>query len=446
MFVGVDVHTAHVYAVLVDESGLVAHVASPTGESASDAIRDALRALVAAEPAATRARSVTVCNSTPSSTLVRPERLGRCASIRLCSSDAETAPPLAGWPAELRAAVGGPSFVCRGGNVFDGRASRPLDVVALRQIAEQIRGAGIDVVAVTSVFASVNSADELEAASVLTAAAPGLRVCLSHEIGSLGLFERENATIANAALLPHFERAAEAIAGEVRTLMPHAGAYFAQNDGTAMELALARRYPILTLWSGRSAAINGAASLANLADCVVVDARRDVSYIGTAVRGYPRQGRHDVEVVGIPMSLHHPELTEVCPGAPGGFGPDDVERLDLAVRRADPRRRRPVVLVGPGSATMPTAFAATRPRHGGVAGAFGAATSPIGSEVDCILSGEAASRAAARASAETLALHKAVMAGADDRTVHVHEVEEIPLAYLPGDVVRLRIKAIGLRR
>lgn len=443
MFVGVDVHETHVSAALLDGGCVRAVVRVGASSSPSGGVFEALSRLVADDGRARDALAVTVSRSMDEASLMTPDRLARTACIRLCPSEAVTAPPMAGWPADLRAAVGDQTYLCGGGHEFDGRAARPLDEGELARIADDLAARNLGVAAVTSVFAPVNSAAELAAAAFLSDRLPGLRVCLSHEIGSLGLFERENATIMNAALLPEAERIAGVIADEVASVMARAGVYLAHNDGTVMELALARRYPVLGLWSGRASAINGAAALSGHDDAVVVDAREDATYVGRAVGGYPRQARHDVEVAGIPMSLHHPEFMPALPVRAGGGR--DIEALERAVVRADPGRRLPVVLVGSGAASIPTSFRAERVELGHVAGAVGAAQSPIGSEVDCILSGDPTVRAAARRNAELLAMHKAVMAGAVDRTVRIHEVEEIPLGYLPGDVVRLRVKAIGGR-
>ena len=41
------------------------------------------------------------------------------------------------------------------------------------------------------------------------------------------------------------------------------------------------------------------------------------------------------------------------------------------------------------------------------------------------------------------AKEEAVHAGAEADTVEVVEVEEIPLAYLPSNAVRFRVKAVG---
>ena len=40
-------------------------------------------------------------------------------------------------------------------------------------------------------------------------------------------------------------------------------------------------------------------------------------------------------------------------------------------------------------------------------------------------------------------IEKAVTAGAEKGTIEIIDIEEVPLAYVPGGTVRLRIKAAG---
>ena len=53
------------------------------------------------------------------------------------------------------------------------------------------------------------------------------------------------------------------------------------------------------------------------------------------------------------------------------------------------------------------------------------------------------SREEALNQAKAEAISKAVAAGADPATVEVVDVEEVPLAYLPGNATRIAIKAVG---
>lgn len=41
------------------------------------------------------------------------------------------------------------------------------------------------------------------------------------------------------------------------------------------------------------------------------------------------------------------------------------------------------------------------------------------------------------------ASEEAVRAGADPESIEIVEVEDVPLAYLPGNATRVRVKAVG---
>src|SRR5204863_9019367 len=109
-------------------------------------------------------------------------------------------PPLVGWPQPLREALGGHVHLCHGGHEFDGRRISPVDHDELRRVAREFAEKGIRTVAISSVFSPVNAEAEEEAAAAIAAELPGAAVSLSHEIGRIGLLERENATIMNACL------------------------------------------------------------------------------------------------------------------------------------------------------------------------------------------------------------------------------------------------------
>jgi hypothetical protein len=79
--------------------------------------------------------------------------------------------------------------------------------------------------------------------------------------------------------------------------------------------------------------------------------------------------------------------------------------------------------------------------HAAVANAVGAAIAQVSGEVDQVFSGM--SREEALAVAEVAARGRAVEAGADPETVEVVDVEDLPLAYLPGDARRVRVRVVG---
>ena len=107
----------------------------------------------------------------------------------------------------------------------------------------------------------------------------------------------------------------------------------------------------------------------------------------------------------------------------------------------------PVVLVGGGSVVMPAAFVGAsvvhRPENFGVANAIGAAIAQCSGEIERIFSLDDQSREEALEIARTMARDEAIKAGADPETVEIIDVQEVPLAYLPGNATRIRVRAAG---
>jgi N-methylhydantoinase A/oxoprolinase/acetone carboxylase beta subunit len=118
-----------------------------------------------------------------------------------------------------------------------------------------------------------------------------------------------------------------------------------------------------------------------------------------------------------------------------------VDRMKTSVEKL------PVILVGGGailvSRDLPSASTVIRPPHSSVANAIGAAVAQVGGEVDRVFSVEGSSREAILEVAKREAAERAVAAGADAATVSIVDVEDVPLAYLPGNATRVRVKAVG---
>ena len=84
-----------------------------------------------------------------------------------------------------------------------------------------------------------------------------------------------------------------------------------------------------------------------------------------------------------------------------------------------------------------------RPAHAAVANAFGAASAQVGGEIDRVYSLAGTSREEVLEQARAEAVEQAVAAGAQQESVEVVDVDEVPIAYLPGSSIRLRVKAVG---
>jgi hypothetical protein len=105
----------------------------------------------------------------------------------------------------------------------------------------------------------------------------------------------------------------------------------------------------------------------------------------------------------------------------------------------------PLIAVGGGAflipESIPGASEVLRVENAGVANALGAAMAQVSGEVDQVFSGMSRDEALAKAEAE--AQDAAVASGAGRSTLKTLEVEDIPIAYLPGGARRVRVRVIG---
>jgi hypothetical protein len=108
-------------------------------------------------------------------------------------------------------------------------------------------------------------------------------------------------------------------------------------------------------------------------------------------------------------------------------------------------REEPLVAVGGGCFLVPERVPGVSEvvhvPHQAVANAVGAAIAQVSGEIDQIFQnlGRDDAIAAARRLAET----RAIEAGADGASLQVVDVEDLPLAYLPGNSLRVRVRVVG---
>jgi len=506
--IGIDVGGTNTDAVVVAGRQVRATAKRPTTPDVTTGIVAALEDLLRGGLDPGDVAAVMIGTTHFVNAFVQARELLPTAVVRLCGTATRALPPMTDWPAHLARSVTGRVFLVAGGHEYDGREIASVDPEELACVADEILAAGLRTVAITSVFSPVNDAHEIRAAEILAAALPGVDVSISSEIGRIGLLERENATIVNAALRGLAGRIVAALEEAVGRFGIEAPVYLSQNDGTLMQADHVGRYPVATFASGPTNSMRGAAFLSAQADCAVVDIGGTTTDIGVLRHGFPREASLAVEIGGIRTNFRMPDVLSL--GIGGGslvradgevtVGPDSVgfrlteEALvfggatltatDVAVAAGlaeigDPERVRhldrgvvrdalarirhdlaealdrmkldrgpvPVVVVGGGSIllddTLPGASAVVRPEHFPVANAIGAAIAQVGGQIDRIVSLATTPREHALEQARRDARERCLEAGALPESVRIVEVEEVPLAYLPSNAVRLKVKAVG---
>ncbi|WP_350274125.1 hydantoinase/oxoprolinase family protein [Kribbella sp. HUAS MG21] len=318
MRIGIDVGGTNTDAVLLDGTTVLAANKSATSADVTAGIIDTLDRLQAErsfDPA--QVRAVMIGTTHFINALVEARRLAPTAALRLGLPATASLPPLVDWPERLVGAISGRSYLAHGGHEFDGRHIAELDEDELRRHAGDMVAHGVRSVAISSVFSPVSNEFELRAAEILRAElGDDVAISLSHEIGRIGLLERENATIINAALRELAASIVDGLAGAVAGHGIAAPLYLSQNDGTLMDVDFARRYPVATFASGPTNSMRGAALLSGLDTCAVVDVGGTTSDVGVLTHGFPREATTEVDVAGVRTNFRMPDVLSI--GIGGG--------------------------------------------------------------------------------------------------------------------------------
>jgi N-methylhydantoinase A/oxoprolinase/acetone carboxylase beta subunit len=502
--IGIDVGGTNTDAVLIEGREVAASEKTTTTEDVTSGILRALSALVSRSPGLLGSvRAVMIGTTHFTNAVVERRRLSRVAAVRIGLPASASLPPFVDWPPDLRDLVRGEVFAIEGGHEYDGRPIVPFDERGMREAARRIHASGIRSVAVASVFSPLKPDCEEKAREILDEECPGVDVTLSRDVGRIGLLGRENATLLNAAIIDLARRTTRAFVESLEKSGIEAPLYLTQNDGTVLRAEVAEKFPVYSFASGPTNSMRGAAFLSGIEDALVVDVGGTTSDVGSLKAGFPREANSVVEVGGVRTLFRMPDLLSI--GLGGGslvdgarvgprsvgyrltkealvFGGDTLTATDVAVglglvdlgdrarlkhldtqtleaardrivsllaeavdRMKTDAAPEPLIAVGGGAFLVPRTMSGisevVRVAHQGVANAVGAAIAQVSGEVDQVWSGLPRGEAIDRAT--DLARKKAVSGGAAPETLRVVEVEDLPLAYLPGNALRVRVRVVG---
>ncbi|MGE7905813.1 ROK family protein [Peribacillus sp. NPDC094092] len=507
---GVDVGGTNTDAALLDAHlQVVFTVKVPTTKDVESGIYKAIAKLVQESKIDRSSIGYAMLGTTHcTNAIVERKRLNKVGVIRIGKPATTSIPPFTDWPQDLREEIEVGSKIVSGGYEFDGRIISELNREEVSLFCSQIKGIA-ESVAISGVFAPVNKEQEQIVAMWVREELGNIPISLSHEIGSIGLLERENATILNAALMTTGQAVINGFSKALKDIGIEAEMFYSQNDGTLMNEDYALRYPILTMGCGPTNSIRGSAHLSGILDAIVLDIGGTTSDIGVLSKGFPRQSSLAVTIGGVNTNFRMPDILSI--GLGGGtriretnenikVGPDSVgyeitkksiifggevltasdivtnlgyafknrtekvkhlprafcnrvhekmiEMLEVGIDQMKTSSKNvPIILSGGGSIIVPDSLKGgtevIRPQHYDAANAIGAALGQVSGEIERIYSLKQMNRGQAIEDARKQATKEAIKAGADEDTISIVSVEDIPLAYLPGNALFIRVKAVG---
>ena len=330
MRIGVDVGGTNTDAVLIKGSRVLASTKQTTTADVSSGVSAAIGALLSETGAAPSSIDAVMIGTTHfTNALVERDRLDAAGVIRLASPSGEALPPFTAWPEALVRQIGGNYFLLPGGYEYDGREIAALNEAQVRAAARTCRARGVDSIAISSAFAPMNAGMEHRAACIVRDEHPQAVISLSHEIGRLGLIERENGVILNAALASLARHVIASFEHALDRLGLKAPLYISQNDGTLISAAHAARCPVMTIGSGPTNSMRGAAFLTGVSDGVVMDVGGTTCDIGVLVNGMPRESSIAVDIGGVRTNFRMPDILAI------GLGGGTRVHLDPELYQSD---------------------------------------------------------------------------------------------------------------
>jgi N-methylhydantoinase A/oxoprolinase/acetone carboxylase beta subunit len=357
---GVDVGGTNTDAVLIDgELQVAAEVKLPTSGDIYSGINAAIKGVLEKSGIDRKLIKKAMLGTTQcTNAIVERKHLSKIGVLRIGAPATVEIRPMVDWADDL-ARIAEETEIIRGGFEYDGKELAALDEAAARAFFERCKAKGIQSVAISQLFSVVRDDHERAAARIChEVLGQDAYVSYSGRIGSMGLIERENATILNAALYDVARRFTEGFVSSLAEQgVTEADIYFSQNDGTLMSMEQARRYPILTVACGPTNSIRGASYLSRLSNALVIDIGGTTTDFGILQNGFPRESSVAVTIGGVRTNFRMPDVISI--GLGGGsivrekngevsvgpdsvgfeitekalvFGGDTVTATDIAVR------------------------------------------------------------------------------------------------------------------
>ncbi len=316
---GIDVGGTNTDAVIIDEEyNVIADIKNPTSDDIYSGIVGALKNVLDVSGIdKTKIGQAMLGTTQCTNAIVERKNLAKIGILRLGAPATRAVPPMVDWEEDIKEICVRKEIV-RGGYEYDGREIAPLDEEACKEFFADMKAKGVNSIAISGAFSTVRNDQELRAAELCREVmGDDVHISISSEIGSMGLVERENATILNAALWQIAEKFTEGFAQSLADEgINNAKIYLSQNDGTLMTVEHARKYPILTVACGPTNSIRGASYLSKIENAIVIDVGGTTTDIGVIQNSFPRESSVAVTIGGVRTNFRMPDVVSI--GLGGG--------------------------------------------------------------------------------------------------------------------------------
>lgn len=503
--IGIDVGGTNTDAVLVHHGKVVQSCKCLTTKDVISGVKNALSTLLQSWNSTDKVVDAVMIGTTHFvNAVIQRKHIEKTAVIRISLPASATIPPFCDWPEDLAQVTNGGCYMIEGGHEYDGREIVPLNEDMLMNAITAIKASGVKSIAISSPFSTILDSHEKRAKDLILQHIPHALVTLSCEIGKVGLLERENVSILNSALLPLAEQTIDSFANALAEIGLDVPLYITQNDGTITSAKQAKQNPVFSFASGPTNSMRGAVFLSGIKEGVVCDVGGTTTDLGYLISGFPREANNVIRIGGVRTLFRMPDLFSIALGGGtivhddatvgplsvgyelfeksvccGGqtltatdllvhqdmlnignrdtlshLSPDFVAQVMANIKtmieesvdqiKSD-NRNIPLLAVGGGALLVPDSLEGIseviKVENYAVANAVGAALAQISGYTDKVFSDM--DRQDAIAKAVEFAKADAVAKGADFSTLEVIEVEDVPMSYMPGNNLQVKVKVIG---
>lgn len=504
--IGIDIGGTHTDGVLVDEKGVICKAYKTlTKRPLAKGVFEVIVRLQEFNESA-QIEGVFVGTTHATNAILEAKGLTPIGLIRIGSHKPQLLPPCYLWPKHLHSSFFIGVETVLGGHHTDGSKIGSLSKMEVKEACLKLKEKGALGLAVVSPFSPLIKDHELECMDIIQdALGPDFPVTLSSEIGGIGLIERENGALLNAALKETMKKELLLIESLKEELKLKAPFYLTQNNGSLITFSEASEKPILTISSGPTNSFIGASRLANLQEAIVLDIGGTSTDIGIVNNGFPTKSFELANIGGVPLNFRMPDVEALSIG--GGslirqgaeeplIGPDSVGKelfmkskafggdvltltdvclklklfemkdaslqkipltksmakliltlVQTSIQKSIEKIRGlktdfPIVVVGGGAYAFSKSDCLIPENHF-VANAYGASLAEISYTLDTVR--ENISKTSVIENLKEEVIQGVLSKGADPKEVRIIDLVILPYSYLPKDMGRIIITAAGKR-